>query len=143
MAQSPTIRFRIDFAENLHIGPGKMALLEAIEEAGSLNKAAVALKLSYRRAWLLLDSLNKTFDEPVVKTITGGKHGGGSEVTDFGRLLLKSYRHMEDVISGLAGDCLKDVLPRLALRSAPEFNPPRQRLARKIGAHCPKPNLKP
>lgn len=134
MTRGPTIRFRIDFAENLHIGPGKIALLEAIEHAGSLNKAAVNLKLSYRRAWLLLDSLNKTFDEPVVKTVTGGKHGGGSEVTEFGRLLLKSYRRMENAISGIAGDCLKEVLPRLSQHAMPDIHPTRQRLARKLGA---------
>jgi molybdenum-dependent DNA-binding transcriptional regulator ModE len=71
MVRAPSIRFRIDFAENLNLGPGKIALLEAIGSHGSSTTAAASLGLSYRRAWLLLDSLNKTFAEI---TAIGGRH---------------------------------------------------------------------
>ena len=59
MVRAPSIRFRIDFAENLNLGPGKIALLEAIGIHGSLSTAAASIGLSYRRAWLLLDSLKE------------------------------------------------------------------------------------
>jgi len=63
------------------VGPGKIALLEQIEHCGSLSQAARNLKVSYRRAWELLDSLNSCFLEPVVLTATGGRGGGGATLT--------------------------------------------------------------
>ena len=64
MKQAPLIRFRIDFAENSNLGPGKIALLEGIRTYGSMSEAARRMGISYRRAWLLLDSLNKSFNLP-------------------------------------------------------------------------------
>lgn len=91
----PVVRFRVDFAAPCSVGPGKVALLEGIERAGSLSQAARELGMSYRRAWLLLASLNTAFREPVVVTVTGGRGGGGAQLTPFGRELVTLFRAFE------------------------------------------------
>jgi molybdate transport system regulatory protein len=88
-------RIRIDFTAGPSIGPGKIALLERIEVCHSLSQAARELGLSYRRAWLLLDDLNRAFDAPVVVTATGGAHGGGARLTELGHALIERYRRAE------------------------------------------------
>jgi molybdate transport system regulatory protein len=70
-------------------------LLEQIQGCGSLSEAARRLRFSYRRAWLLLDGLNRHWPQQVVKTATGGKHGGGATVTAYGAMLLGEYRHLQ------------------------------------------------
>jgi molybdate transport system regulatory protein len=130
MVRAPSIRFRIDFAENLNLGPGKIALLEAIGNHGSLSTAAASLGLSYRRAWLLLDSLNKTFNIPVTRSNAGGKNGGKSSVTDLGRLLVKQYRSLETEITSIGGRHLREILPHLASASAADTPVRRQTLSR-------------
>jgi len=77
MKPGPLIRFRIDFADNSNLGPGKIASLEEIKRCGSLSEAARRIGLSYRRAWLLLDSLDNSFDVPATINSTGGRGGGG------------------------------------------------------------------
>src|SRR3974390_1361736 len=72
-----SIRFRVDFGDRCAIGPGKIALLETIARTGSLSQAARDLKMSYRRAWLLLNSVNTSFRRPVAALSTGGGGGGG------------------------------------------------------------------
>ena len=89
---SLTVRFRVDFGRNEAVGPGKISLLEHIDECGSLSQAARELGMSYRRAWQLLESLNLTFRLPVATTSVGGRGGGGAALTAFGRDLIKSYR---------------------------------------------------
>jgi molybdate transport system regulatory protein len=91
----PVVRFRVDFAASCSVGPGKIALLESIERSGSLSQAARELGMSYRRAWLLLASLNASFREPVVVTATGGRGGGGARLTRFGRELVRLFRAFE------------------------------------------------
>jgi len=91
----PTIRFRIDFGDACAIGPGKIALLEAVAGTGSLSAAARRLRMSYRRAWLLLDSLNSSFRRPVAELSKGGRGGGGATLTPFGADLVQSYRALE------------------------------------------------
>ncbi|MBS0376409.1 MAG: LysR family transcriptional regulator [Proteobacteria bacterium] len=96
---TPTVRFRVDFSDACAIGPGKVALLEAIGRTGSLSAAARALKMSYRRGWLLLDSLNHSFRRPVAELSKGGRGGGGASLTPFGRGLVVAYRRLEaDVV---------------------------------------------
>jgi len=92
MKKAPLIRFRVDFTEHSNLGPGKVALLEEIRKYGSLSEAARRMRMSYRRAWLLLDSLNNSFDVPATVNSTGGRGGGGAEVTPFGVLLIERYR---------------------------------------------------
>jgi molybdate transport system regulatory protein len=99
---SPVVRFRIDFAEHSSLGPGKICLLEAIRDTGSLSQGARDLGMSYRRAWLLIESLRRSFREPVTVASKGGKDGGGMLVTEFGDALIKNYRDLERDFSTLA-----------------------------------------
>ncbi len=81
--------------EVIAIGPGKVALVEAIAQTGSITAAARSLGMSYRRAWLLLDELNRALKTPAVDSAIGGPHGGGSALTDAGRELIELYRRIE------------------------------------------------
>jgi molybdate transport system regulatory protein len=109
MKQAPLIRFRIDFSDETNIGPGKIALLEGIKAHGSVSAAGRALGISYRRAWLLLDSLNKSFDLPVSVNSVGGRGGGGVEVTAFGDLLIERYRTVERKFSDVGSEYLREI----------------------------------
>jgi len=98
----PHAHIRIDFPEGCSVGPGKIALLEAVERTGSLSSAARSLGVSYRRAWLLLHSVNDSFVEAAVELSTGGKDGGGSRLTTFGKALIRAYRRFESEADNLA-----------------------------------------
>jgi molybdate transport system regulatory protein len=89
------LKLRIDFEDGRALGPGKVRLLELIDETGSISAAARSMGMSYRRAWVLVDALNQTFREPVVATRGGGAGGGGAALTAFGREVAASYRAME------------------------------------------------
>jgi molybdate transport system regulatory protein len=91
------LSMRIDFAEADSVGPGKIRLLELLRETGSIAAAGRAMDMSYRRAWLLVDALNRAFREPVVATKLGGNGGGGAGLTPFGEELVGRYRDMEVV----------------------------------------------
>jgi molybdate transport system regulatory protein len=119
MKQAPLIRFRIDFAENSNLGPGKIALLEGIRTYRSVSEAARQMHISYRRAWLLLDSLNKSFDMLVTVNSVGGRGGGGAEITPFGVLLIERYREVERKLNDVAGECLKEIRARVPRSTAP------------------------
>ena len=90
-----SVRFRVDFGRSCAIGPGKVALLEALPRTGSLSQAARELKISYRRAWVLLESLNTSFRMPVAEMSTGGRGGGGAKLTPFGSAGATAYRKLE------------------------------------------------
>jgi molybdate transport system regulatory protein len=92
---SARLTLRIDLGEDRAVGPGKIRLLEAIRDTGSITKAGIALGMSYRRAWLLVDDLNKCFSEPVIAAQVGGSHGGGAVLTSFGTRLIDQYRAIE------------------------------------------------
>ena len=104
---------RVDFAPGSRIGPGKIALLEQIDHTGSISAAAKAMGMSYRRAWELVDTMNRCFDEPLVTTSPGGAGGGGAQVTEFGRLVLKRYKSLVTKSDKLAAKELADILPHL------------------------------
>jgi molybdate transport system regulatory protein len=89
------LTLRVDLGEDRAIGPGKIRLLEAIRDTGSITKAGIALGMSYRRAWLLVDDMNNCFREPVVAAQAGGSHGGGAALTPFGVRLIDQYRKIE------------------------------------------------
>ena len=89
------LRLRLQFGSGFAIGPGKADLLQAVAETGSISAAARQMEMSYRRAWLLIDALNQCFRELVVDTATGGKGGGGAQITPFGRTVLKEFRALE------------------------------------------------
>lgn len=88
-------KLRISFGEGLILGPGKVDLLEAIDRTGSISGAGRDMGMSYRRAWLLVDELNRMFAEPSVVASTGGTRGGGATLTDFGRSIAAAYRRAE------------------------------------------------
>jgi molybdate transport system regulatory protein len=88
-------RLRIYRDESIAIGPGRVALVEAIAETGSISAAARQLGMSYRRAWLLVDELNRALKKPAVVGAAGGKHGGGATLTAAGEELVKRYRAVE------------------------------------------------
>jgi len=77
------------------IGPGKIALLEAIRDTGSISAAARKLGMSYRRAWVLVDDLNRRVSKAVVEAVPGGKHGGGTTLSPTGHKLVGLYRDIE------------------------------------------------
>ena len=109
----PVVRFRIDFTEHSSLGPGKIGLLEAIRDSGSLSQAARDIGMSYRRAWLLVESLRQSFLEPVTVASTGGKEGGGMLVTEFGDALIRSYRAMEREVATLAARSFRAFVPAI------------------------------
>lgn len=90
-----SMKLRLHQDEAIALGPGKVELLEALLQTGSISAAARRMKMSYRRAWLLVDTMNQCFKEPLVTTATGGKGGGGAHLTDFGQRVLLKYRAME------------------------------------------------
>jgi molybdate transport system regulatory protein len=90
-----SLHLRIDFGDERSIGPGKVRLLELINETGSISAAGRALAMSYRQAWLLIDELNRMFREPAVVAQSGGGGGGGAMVTETGNDIIRLYREME------------------------------------------------
>jgi len=93
----PILRFRmrVTDGEKIAVGPGKIALLEAIASTGSITAAAKSLDMSYRRAWLLLDELNWSLERPAVDSAKGGLQGGGTSLTETGHQLITLYRRIE------------------------------------------------
>ena len=93
----PRIRFRLRVTRgaDIAVGPGKIDLLEAIAKTGSITAAARTLGMSYRRAWLLVDTMNRCFRAPVVEAEVGGKRGGGARLTAPGAEAVRRYRRIE------------------------------------------------
>src|ERR1700722_9494444 len=95
-ASMARLSIRIDFEPSgSALGPGMAELLGPISRFGSIRKAAASMEMSYRKAWLLLQGMHKTFGAPVVATETGGSAGGGAKLTELGTRLLKTYRVIE------------------------------------------------
>jgi molybdate transport system regulatory protein len=95
MAGYPGLLLRVLSAKSPAMGPGKARLVALIADTGSISSAARRMGMSYRRAWQLVEALNRSFSEPVVITAVGGRRGGGAVVTDFGKRLVESYHAME------------------------------------------------
>ncbi len=81
-------RIWIEFEDHVLLGEGRVQLLKAIDKTGSLSKAAKSINISYKKAWDLIDSVNKSAKKPVIVTNTGGKGGGGAELTEYGKSLI-------------------------------------------------------
>jgi molybdate transport system regulatory protein len=109
------IRPRIRLGEAVLIGPGKIELLRAVAEHGSISAAARALGMGYKRAWSLLDELQRAIPVPIVETAAGGSKGGGAQVTAAGRELLKHYDELDLACRQAAEPALKK-LDRLLRR---------------------------
>ncbi len=88
---APRLWIKITFGNRGQIGPGKIGLLQGIAEHRSISAAARVTGMSYRRAWLLTDQMNKTFRAPVVQTHTGGNTRGGAELTPLGEEIVARY----------------------------------------------------
>lgn len=112
------LKLQIACGDALAIGPGKAALLEAIIEHGSISGAARAMGMSYRRAWLLVDEMNRCFDPPVVETLRGGGLERGARITAAGTVVLEAYREMEREAAAIA-DRPAYARLRAALRERP------------------------
>jgi molybdate transport system regulatory protein len=95
VASMARLSIRIDFESSGRLGPGKIALLERIEETGSIAAAGKTMGMSYRRAWELVSDLNALFDQPLVAARVGGRKGGGTALTPFGKAIVKRYRAVE------------------------------------------------
>ena len=96
-SMKPVVQFRLRIhkGEHVAIGPGKIALLEAIRDTGSISGAARKLRMSYRRAWMLVDDLNRRLSKPVVQAAPGGKDGGGTTLSPIGHKVVSLYRDIE------------------------------------------------
>lgn len=102
------IQFRLRFKrdDQIVIGPGKVEVLEAIAATGSISAAGRALGMSYRRAWLLVDEMNRGLTTPVVTAVTGGAHGGGTVLTETAHRIIEHYRAVEAAALAAAADDL-------------------------------------
>ena len=89
------VRLRISRGTDIAVGPGKIDLLEAIARTGSITAAARSLGMSYRRAWLLVDTMGRCFRHPVVEAAVGGRRGGGTRLTALGIEVVCRYRRIE------------------------------------------------
>jgi molybdate transport system regulatory protein len=123
----PHTHIRIDFSGTCSLGPGKISLLEGVQRAGSLAAAARVLGMSYRRAWLLLNSMNAEFSEPVAELSAGGEEGGGAQLTEFGGRLVADYRQFEAAVEAMAAQSFAGVA--VSGKTA-EIPAPRRRLLR-------------
>jgi molybdate transport system regulatory protein len=113
------LRVSIVFESGARIGPGKAKLLESIRDTGSISAAAREMGMSYKRAWLLLDSMNQAFTELLVRAAPGGAGGGGATLTAFGAEVLERYNRILDHAATTAADDLT----ALARRARPETGP--------------------
>lgn len=120
-----TVSVRLRFGDDARLGPGKIALLEAVQRTGSIAAAGREMAMSYRRAWLLIDSLNRMFDAPVVIASPGGANGGGATLSALGRALVDAYRAMERDATDAVRRRFAALLPRIAdgVASGPEVPP--------------------
>jgi len=109
-------QIRIMFRKAIAMGPGKADLLKAIDASGSISAAARSLGMSYRRAWLLVDTMNQSFKAPVVETLTGGQKGGGARVTDTGHEVLRRYLDMEAKAAASVKNDLAEFMRFMAAR---------------------------
>src|SRR5450631_120346 len=91
----PSLSVRIDLDSEGRIGPGKIQLLESIQSCGSISAAGRAMDMSYKRAWDLVDEINRICRHPAVERQTGGTNGGGAVLTPFGMSLVARYRKIE------------------------------------------------
>jgi molybdate transport system regulatory protein len=115
----PRLRIRIVFGEAEMMGPGKAELLDRIARTGSIAAAGREMGMSYKRAWMLIETLNAMFREPVVESTRGGPGGGGAVLTQTGRSVLELYRSLESEAADAGageiarmGELLRDISVR-------------------------------
>src|SRR5215472_14305314 len=124
------LTLRVDLGKDRAVGPGKIRLLEAILDTGSITKAGAALGMSYRRAWLLVDDMNNCFREPVIAAQAGGSHGGGAALTPFGMKLIDQYRAIEAEAHSATAALLDELEAACKRARATRVAPRRRTIAR-------------
>ncbi|MCW1383537.1 LysR family transcriptional regulator [Novosphingobium sp. KCTC 2891] len=102
-AVPPALKIKIQLfcGDEIAMGPGKADLIDAIARTGSISAAARALGMSYRRAWLLVDTMNRCFAAPLVTTLPGGAPGSGAQVSPLGAEVLGHYRALQAQAAGI------------------------------------------
>jgi molybdate transport system regulatory protein len=90
-----SLRLRVVLGTDVAVGPGKADLLEGIEQTGSIAAAGRRMKMSYKRAWYLLEVMNQCFKEPLARARKGGRGAGGAQLTPTGKRVLTLYRSIE------------------------------------------------
>jgi len=113
------IQTRLMLDDEIAFGPGKAELLAAIETTGSISAAGKYLGMSYRRAWLLVDAMNRCFQQPLVETATGGTHGGGTRLTPLGIQVLERYKQLQNDIRELSEKHFPEFKPLLRKKPVP------------------------
>ncbi len=108
------LSLRLLHGGDIAIGPGKADLLDAIAATGSISAAGRVMGLSYRRAWLLVDTMNRAFAAPLVTTAKGGSHGGGAVLTPDGDAVRVAYRRAETAARAAAAVPLSEIAAGLA-----------------------------
>ena len=103
------IKIRIQIKNDFYIGPGKILLLEKIGEKGSISKAAESIGLSYKKAWKLIDELNRHSSKKLVYAKSGGKGVRGSQLTNEGEIFIKIFRNIESKLTKLTIKEKKDL----------------------------------
>ena len=103
------LSLRIELPNGSRLGPGKVALLESIGQRRSIAAAARDHEMSYRRAWLLVDDLNRAFTEPVVETFPGRSQGAGAALTTFGERLVALFRATERRATKAAAPSMREI----------------------------------
>lgn len=95
----PTFQLRLALHNDVVIGPGKADLLEMIDQTGSISAAGRTLKMSYKKAWQLIETMNSYFPSPLVATHSGGNRRGGAQLTELGKQVLTHYRALESQLT--------------------------------------------
>lgn len=113
------IQARLMLDNDIALGPGKIDLLDAISATGSISAAGKQMGMSYRRTWMLVDTMNRCFQQPLVETATGGAQGGGTRLTDYGVEVLKRYRQLQADIHALSAQYFPEFKPLLRDKPAP------------------------
>lgn len=108
------LRLRIVLGPDIAIGPGKADLLEGVAATGSIAAAGRRMRMSYKRAWYLIETMNRCFREPLVQASKGGRSGGGARLTPLGEEVLARYRRMEAHAAAVGGDDLAALRALLA-----------------------------
>lgn len=103
------IRPRVRVGDSVLIGPGKVELLRAVAEQGSISAAARSLGMGYKRAWSLLDELQRSVPTALIETAVGGRQGGGAAVTAAGHALLQHYDELEQACRQAAAPALAKI----------------------------------
>jgi molybdate transport system regulatory protein len=95
-SKGPVARLRIVLGSDIALGPGKADLMQGIRETGSISAAGRRMGISYKQAWLLVETMNACFAKPLVAAVKGGKSGGGAHLTPLGEEVLRRFRRMQD-----------------------------------------------